>query len=93
MNLVLSNLSPSTIVPNANKYYTFIYIAKTKGIQYDMHPLILCGNVYKWGFNGENVHMGLRQYSWNEVQSNLYELSEEEFMFLRDIPLAKIKST
>ena len=93
MDMVLSNLSPSTIVPEANKYYTFIYKAKTRGIQYDMHPLILCGNVYSWGFNGDNYHMGLRQYSWNEVLSNLYELSDEEFMFLQGVPLAKIKST
>ena len=93
MNLVLSNLQGSSIVPNPNKYYTFIYKAKTRGIQYDMHPLILCGNVYNWGFNGENAHMGLRQYSWNEVLSNLYELTQEEFVYLQDVPLAKIKST
>jgi len=93
MDLVLSNLSPSTIVPKANKYYTFIYKAKTRGIEYDMHPLILCGNVYRWGFNGDNYHMGLRQYTWNEVLSNLYELSDEEFQLLQDVPLAKIKST
>jgi len=93
MAILLAKLNPSGIVPNANKYYTFVYKAKTKGIQYDQHPLILCGNVYKWGFTGENVHIGTRQYSWNEVLSNVYEISEEEFQTLTEVPLAKFKST
>ena len=93
MQLLLANLTPSTIVPQANKYYTFIYKAKTRGITYDQHPLILCGDVYRWGFNGNNVHIGVRQYTWNEVLSNLYELSDEEFDFLRNVPLAVYKTT
>jgi hypothetical protein len=41
-----------------------------------------------------NVHWnGIRQYSWNEVISNVYELSDEEFDFLQNIPLAKFKNT
>jgi hypothetical protein len=93
MSILLAKLNPSGIVPSANKYYTFVYKAKTKGIQYDQHPLILCGNVYKWGFTGENVHIGSRQYSWNEVLSNVYEISEEEFQTLTEVPLAKFKTT
>ena len=94
MGILLSTLSPSTIVPEPNKYYTFIYKAKTRGIRYDMHPLILCGSIFKWGFNGYNVHWNTpRQYSWAEVISNLYEVSDEEFDTLRDVPLAKFKST
>ena len=94
IRLVLATLSPSTFVPEPNKYYTFIYKAKTPGIQYDQHPLVLCGNVYKWGFNAMNQHWGaVRQYSWNEVLSNIYEISEEEFSYLTNVPLAKFKST
>lgn len=93
MGLLLSYLNPSDIVPRPNKYYTFIYKAKTPNIRYDQHPLILAGNVFKWGFTGENVHIGTRQYSWNEVLSNLYEVSDEEFEFLKNVPLALYKNT
>jgi hypothetical protein len=93
MAILLAKLNKSGIVPIANKYYTFVYKAKTKGIRYDQHPLILCGNVYKWGFTGENAHIGTRQYSWNEVLSNIYEISEEEFQTLTEVPLAKFKTT
>ena len=92
MSLLLGELSPSTIVPRPDKYYTFIYKAKTPGIQYDQHPLIVCGSVFKWGFNGYNEHWGsVRQYTWNEVLSNVYELSEEEYLTCRNVPLAKFK--
>ena len=94
MQLLLSYLSPSEIVPDANKYYTFVYKAKTPNLQYDQHPLILCGNVFKWGFTGYNYHWNeIRQYSWAEVLSNLYELSEEEFNIVQDIPLAKFRTS
>ena len=94
MAILLAKLNKSGIVPNANKYYTFVYKAKTKGIRYDQNPLILCGNVYKWGFTGMNQHWGaLRQYSWSEVLSNVYEISEEEFQTLTEVPLAKFKTT
>ena len=93
MGILIASLDRSEIIPEPNKYYTFVYRAKTRGIQYDQHPLILSGSVFKWGFTGENVHIGTRQYTWNEVLSNLYELSEEEFDFLRSVPLALYKFT
>ena len=93
MGILIASLDRSEIVPEANKYYTFVYKAKTKGIRYDQHPLILCGNVFKWGFTGENIHIGTRQYSWAEVLSNLYELSEDEFEVLAKVPLALYKNT
>ena len=93
MRLVLSSLTPAIIVPKANKYYTFIYKAKTRGVQYDQNPLITCGDVYQWGFNGLNVHWGaIRKYSWNEVRSNLFELNDEEFETLQNVPLALFKT-
>ena len=94
MSLLLANLTPPSIVPKANKYYTFVYKAKTPGITYDQYPLIMCGNVFRWGFTGLNVHWeSIRQYSWAEVLSNLYELNDEEFQFLQEVPLANFKST
>ena len=93
MRLVLNQLE-GTIVPQPNKYYTFIYKAKTPRITYDTYPLILCGSIFSWGFNGENIHWNAtRQYSFGEVVSNVYELSDEEFAFLRDVPLANFKTT
>jgi len=54
----------------------------------------MCGNVFRWGFTGLNVHWeSIRQYSWAEVLSNLYELNDEEFQFLQEVPLANFKST
>ena len=93
IRLILTRLTPARIVPKVNKYYTFIYKAKTPGVQYDQNPLIQCGDVYQWGFNGYNVHWGaIRKYSWNEVISNLFELSDEEFSSLQDVPLALFKT-
>ena len=79
----------AAIVPQPNKYYAFVYVAKTRGIEYDRHPVIQCGNVYKWGFTGDNVHTGTRQYTWREVRSILMELSDEEFKVVSTLPLAK----
>ena len=94
MRFLLENLNSSTIVPQPNKYYTFIYKAKTRNIRYDQHPLILCGDVFKWGFTGFNVHWNqIRRYSWGEVLSNLYPLNEEEYQTLSDVPLARFRDT
>ena len=94
MSLLLDVLSPSTIVPRPDKYYTFIYKAKTPRLQYDQHPLITCDSIFSWGFTGVNEHWGyIRKYTWNEVLSNLYELNEEEFQTCIDVPLAKFRFT
>ena len=92
MSLLLDYLTADEITPQANKYYVFVYKAKTPNIRYDQHPLILCGNVFKWGFTGYNFHWDeIRQYSWGEVLSNLYELNEEEFSIVENINIAKFK--
>jgi hypothetical protein len=94
MQLMLSYLTEPELVPQANKYYVFVYKAKTPNIQYDQHPLILCGNVFKWGFTGYNFHWNaIRQYSWAEVKSNLYELTEDEFEIAKDVRIAKFKNS
>lgn len=82
----------SQISPQPNKYYLFVYKAKTPG-RYDQHPLILCGGVYNKGFTGYNSHWGeMRQYSYGGVVSNLYEITEGEFGILENAPLALFKN-
>ena len=93
MRMLLSRLSPAKIVPEPNKYYTFVYVAKTPGIEYDMNPLILCGSVFKWGFTGENYHMGSRRYTWNEIQSNIFEIYDSEIETASKLPTALIRTS
>ena len=94
MRLLLSTLTPITIVPRPDKYYVFIYKAKTPNIQYDQHPFISCLNVYPWGFTGFNFHWNEpRKYTWREVLSNLYRVEEDEVDTVKQLPIAKFKST
>ena len=79
----------TTPVPDEGKFYTYVYRAKTPGIRYDMHPLIACKEVYRTGFTGINFHWGdYRKYTWDEIQSNLYEVDAGELADLREIPYA-----
>jgi len=90
MRLLLNSLSPSTIVPELDKYYVFVYKAKTKNIRYDKHPFIICTGIYKWGFSGYNVHWNdWRRYSWNEVLTNIYEINEIEIREIEQYPIEK----
>ena len=92
MRLLLGKLTAGDIVPTPDKYYTFIYKAKTRGIRYDQHPLIICTGVYPWGFTGYNYHWNdYRRYSWREVFSNTYELTEQEFRDVMGFPIAKFR--
>ena len=93
MKLLLDNLSPGEIVPTPDKYYVFGYKAKTKNIQYDQHPFIVCTGLYKWGFTGHNFHMGPRRYTWTECVTNLYEIYDDELNDIDSFPLAKIVSS
>ena len=92
MKRLLDILTPSEIIPEPDKYYVFVYKAKTPGVAYDQHPFIVCTNVFKWGFTGYNFHWEeVRQYSWAEVLSNLYEVSDEDLNDVQRLPIAKIK--
>ena len=93
MRRLLGKLAPSTIVPEVDKYYVFIYQAKTPGVRYDQHPLIVCTTIWKWGFIGFNFHWNeYRRYSWAEVVSNLYEIYSDELNTVEKLPLAKFKN-
>jgi hypothetical protein len=94
MKQLLRNLGPAEIVPDPDKYYVFIYKAKTPNTQYDQHPFIKCTSVHRWGFCGFNYHWeDYRRYSWLEVVSNIYEIKENEVQEMMNYPIARYKST
>ena len=94
MGMLLNTLTPSTIVPQVDKYYVFVYKAKTKNIQYDQHPFVAVTGVFKWGFTGYNFHLEqLRRYSWNEVVSNLYLVTDDELNSVQSFPITLIRSS
>ena len=93
MRDLLDILSGTAIVPDTDKYYVFVYKAKTKGIAYDQHPLVYVTGVFRWGFTGINEHMGARRYTWAEVLTNLYEVPNEELNIVEKLPIALIKQT
>ena len=47
MLLIMEIFTIQEIVPEAGKFYTFIYNAKTPNISYDQHPLIACVEVFR----------------------------------------------
>lgn len=80
-----------TVIPSIGKYYIFNYLAKTPLIQYDQNPLVGVMEVYGWGFKGFNYHWdGMRQYTWEEVQGNFYEIYSYELTDAKKIPFKKI---
>ena len=49
---IMSILNETVIIPDVGETYTFIYNAKTPGIQYDQHPMVGVTDVFQWGFRG-----------------------------------------
>ena len=81
-----------TPVPDVGRYYAFVYAPKTPLIQYDAHPLVAVTDVFRWGFKGLNYHWGeMRQYTWQEVVGQLYEIYPDEIADAREIPFGKIR--
>jgi len=79
-----------TPVPEPGKYYIFIYSPKTPNIQYDQNPLVAVTEVFRWGFRGLNYHWGqVRQYTWEEMVGNMYEIYPDELADVREIPFGK----
>ncbi len=92
MTEVLERLSEVEVVPDVGRYYTFIYRPKTPRIRYDEYPLIACTEVNQWGFRGINYHWGSwRNYTWEEVQSNLHVVYPREVEDLRSIGYQKFE--
>lgn len=94
MFLLLNKLSPGGIVPEPNKYYTFVYTPKTRNIRYDMNPFIMCTSVYKWGFVGFNYHWeDYRRYTWQEVATNIFEIFEDEVDNMKNFKTAFFRNS
>ena len=94
---IMDTLTVSGFIPNPGNIYTFIYSAKTTQITYDQHPLVLVSDVFQWGFRGINFHWGYgdsatRNYNWDEIVGQLYEVSAGELSDMREIPFAKFLS-
>jgi len=93
MEGLISVLTEGGTIPEAGKYYTFFYSAKTSGIQYDEHPLVAVTDVFSWGFRGINFHWGdNRQYDYNQIIGGLYEIYPEEISDVRELSFAKVRS-
>lgn len=89
MILITEILTDTQPIPDVGDYYTFIYNAKTEGLEYDQHPLIACLEVQRWGFRGLNYHWGkVRNYTWEEIPGFLHVVRNSELQDLRDIGYA-----
>lgn len=86
---VLTETEPKA---SAGKYYTFFYNPKTPGITYDEYPLVAVTDIFSWGFRGINFHWeAIRQYTWDEINGDLYKVRPEELKDMRTIPYGKIR--
>jgi hypothetical protein len=81
--------------PRPGNIYTFVYTAKTPGILYDQHPLLMVESISLSGFKGYNVHWSdHRNYVWEGVGSSFHRVRRgEEFDYLHDVPYMKKMST
>ena len=81
-----------TSIPEVGKIYVFAYQPSTPNIRYDQNPLVAVTNVYEWGFRGINFHWDEhRNYTWNEVVGQLYEVYDDELNELDSIPFANFR--
>jgi hypothetical protein len=92
MIIIIDVLKQEALYPEPGKFYTFIYNAKTPGLEYDQHPLIACTSIESWGFKGINFHWRQqRQYTWPEVAGKLHIVKYEELDEMLSIPYAKFR--
>ena len=79
-----------TPIPDAGTYCTFVYNAKTPGIEYEQHPLVMVTELFRWGFRGLNFHhRDYRQYTWEEIAGQVYIVNREELDELLSIQYGK----
>ena len=90
---LMDNLSTTaTSSPSVGRYYVFVYSAKTPNIQYDSNPLVAVTDVFEWGFRGINLHIGqYRNYTYNELVGQLYEVNSYELSDVRELPFGKMQ--
>ena len=84
---IISIFQETEIIPEVGKYYTFIYIPKTRDLAFDNFPLIACIDIFKWGFRGVNFHLNhYRNYTWQEVAGMLHVVQNDEIEYMKTIP-------
>ena len=90
---LMDNLDTTvTSSPSDGRYYVFVYSAKTPNIQYDSNPLVAVTDVFEWGFRGINLHVGqYRNYTYNELIGQLYEVNSYELSDVRELPFGKMQ--
>ena len=89
MNTLTNTVTSS---PSVGKYYVFVYNAKTPNIQFDSNPLVAVTDVFEWGFRGINLHVGqYRNYTYNELVGQLYEVNSYELSDVRELPFGKMQ--
>ena len=90
---LMNNLGTTvTSSPSVGRYYVFVYSAKTPNIQYDSNPLVAVTDVFEWGFRGINLHVGqYRNYTYNELIGQLYEVNSDELSDVRELPFGKMQ--
>ena len=90
---LMDNLNTTvTSSPSVGRYYVFVYSAKTPNIQYDSNPLVAVTDVFEWGFRGVNLHVGqYRNYTYNELIGQLYEVNAYELSDVRELPFGKMQ--
>ena len=90
---LMDNLNTTvTSSPSVGRYYVFVYSAKTPNIQYDSNPLVAVTDVFEWGFRGINLHVGqYRNYTYNELIGQLYEVNSYELSDVRELPFGKMQ--
>ena len=92
MELIMYALNDTvTPIPEEGNICTFKYFAKTPNISYDQHPLVAVTNLYNWGFSGINFHhRDYRQYTWQELGTQVYIVQWEELDDLLSLDYEKI---
>jgi hypothetical protein len=96
MDMILESIESTNrgMFPEAGKYYTYIYYAKTPKLLYDRFPLIKAGDLLPKGFRGFNYHLDkIRQYNTadgDRLITGLYEISPAEFELLRRVAYRKL---
>ena len=87
---ILEALPQTEIIPESGSYYTFIYSPKTPNIEYDQHPLVAVTELFNWGFRGINFHhREYRQYTWEELGSQVYIVQQDELDDLMSLQYGK----
>ena len=71
MQALITALDPVEGMPQPDKYYTYIYNAKTPGIRYDQHPLVLVTSETE-GFTAFSLH-------WRMMRNTLIQKSRVVF--------------